>query len=78
MYDLYYARNIYSLIVCLSLARKNKKRKILVINNGTVNGSKLVNLNHKYFKKINKFIKEEFNNIYYFNAIHDLKQKNIF
>ena len=60
MYDLYYARNIYSLIVCLSLARKNKKRKILVINNGTVNGSKLLNLNHKYFKKINKFIKEEF------------------
>ena len=77
MYDLYYARNIYSLIVCISLARKNKRKKILVINNGIVNGSKLLNLNHKHFKKINKFIKEEFNKIYYFNAIHDLKQKNI-
>ena len=78
MYDLYYARNIYSLLVCISLARKNKRKKILVINNGIVNGGKLLNLNHKHFKKINKFIKEEFNKIYYFNAIHDLKQKILF
>lgn len=78
MYDLYYARNIFSLLVCLSLAGKNKKKKILVINNGTINKSKLVNLKHKYFKKINKFIKDEFNSVYYFNSIHDLKQKNMF